>query len=102
MYARIVRMDYNPYRCDEAVDIMHKRVVPAAKQQKGFKGFWMLMDRSTGKSFTVSLWEEAADQNITGENSQYFRDAISHLVPLLSGEPNVEDFEVVIQEEGAA
>lgn len=97
MYARIVRMEYNPYRCDEAADIMQKRVIPAAKQQKGFKGFWMLIDRSSGKSFTISLWEEESDAKITGENSQYFQEAISHLVPLLSSEPCVEDYEIVIQ-----
>lgn len=98
MYARIVRMQYNPYRCDEAVDIMQKRVIPAAKQQKGFKGFSMYIDRSSGKSFTISFWEEEKDASLTGENSQYFRDAISQLVPLLSSEPSVEDYEMVIQE----
>jgi quinol monooxygenase YgiN len=91
-------MEYNPYRCDEAVDIMQKRVIPAARQQKGFKGFWMLVDRSSGKSFTISLWEEEKDVSQTGESSQYFREAISHIVPLLAAEPNVEDFEIVIQE----
>lgn len=98
MYARIVHMEYNTYRCDEAVDIMQKQVIPAARQQKGFKGFWMLVDRSSGKSFTISLWEEENDASQTGENSQYFQDAISHLVPLLSAEPSIEDFEIVIQE----
>jgi heme-degrading monooxygenase HmoA len=91
-------MEYNTYRCDEAIDIMQKRVIPAAKQQKGFKGFWMLVDRSSGKSFTISLWEEESDASVTGESSQYFRDALAHLVPLLSGEPGVEDYEIVIQE----
>ncbi len=98
MFARVVHMEYSPYRCDEAVDIMQKRVISAAREQKGFKGFWMLVDRSSGKSITVSLWEEENDLNMSGENSQYFREGISHLVPLLSAEPNVEDYEVVIQE----
>jgi heme-degrading monooxygenase HmoA len=91
-------MQYSPYRCDEAVDVIQKRVIPAVKQQTGFKGFWMLVDRSSGKSMTISLWETEADQVTTGEKSEYFRDGISHLVPLLSAEPSVEDFEVVIQE----
>ncbi len=98
MYARVVHMQYSPYRCDEAVQILKTKVIPAAKQQKGFKDFWILVDRSTGKSMTISLWEEEDSQIMTGENSEYFRDAISHLVPLLSAEPHVDEFEVVVPE----
>ncbi len=98
MHARVVYMEYSPYRCDEAVDIVQKRVISAAREQKGFKGFWMLLDRSSGKSLTISLWEEERDLNMSGENSAYFQEGISHLIPLLSAEPNVEDFELVIQE----
>lgn len=98
MYARIVHMQLNPYRSDEAVDITRKRVVPAAQQQQGFKGFQMLVDRSTGQAMTISFWEDEASRSATSERSGYFQEGIAHLIPLLSGEPNVEDFEIVIQE----
>ena len=35
--------------------------MPAAKQQKGFKGLYLLHDRNTGKGLTISLWETEAD-----------------------------------------
>jgi hypothetical protein len=43
------------------------------------------------------LWEEESDRQVTGANSQYYRDAIGNIVPLLEDAPQVEDFELVIQ-----
>ncbi len=98
MYARITTTEHSPYRIDEAIQIAKERVVPAAKQQKGYKGYYMLVDRSTGTCLTITLWESEADQEISGENSPYYQEAISHLVPLLSDEPNVTAYEVAIQD----
>ncbi len=98
MYARITNTKHDPYRIDEAIEIVRQRVLPAAKQQKGYHGYIMLVERSTGKTLTITLWEGEEELTMTGENSGYYRDAISQVVPLLTSEPFVEDYEVVIQE----
>jgi hypothetical protein len=97
MYARVTTTQFSPYRLDEAIDIAREHTVPAAKQQTGFKGYLMLVDRSTGKGITITLWEEENDREVTGPNSEYYRDAIGKVVPFLMEPPNVEDFEIVIQ-----
>jgi quinol monooxygenase YgiN len=98
MYARITTTQVSPYRLDESVTIARERVVPVAKQQKGYKGYLMLVDRSTGKCMTITLWEGESEREITGEASSYYQDALAQIVPLLSAEPGVEDMEIVIQE----
>jgi hypothetical protein len=97
MYARVTTTQFSPYRLDEAIHIAREHTVPAAQQQAGFKGFLMLVDRSTGKGITITLWEEEADRQVTGPNSSYYRDAIGRVVPLLESAPSVEDLEIVIQ-----
>jgi quinol monooxygenase YgiN len=75
---------------------MREQTVPAAQQQEGFKGYIVLVDRSTGKGLTITLWEEEEDRECTGPNSSYYREAIGKIVPLLEDAPSVEDLELVI------
>lgn len=97
MYARVTTTQFSPYRLDEGIQIAREHTVPAAQQQSGFKGYLMLVDRSTGKGMTITLWEDEADREVTGTNSSYYRDAIGRIVPLLEDAPLVEDLEIVIQ-----
>jgi hypothetical protein len=97
MYARVTTTHFSPYRVDEAINNIHNHALPATQQQTGFKGFLMLVDRSTGKGYVITLWEEEEDRKVTGANSEYYREAIGHIVPLLMDAPAVEDLEIAIQ-----
>jgi hypothetical protein len=97
MYARVTTTQFSPYRLEEAIHIAREATVPAAQRQSGFKGYMMLVDRSTGKGITITLWEGEDDREVTGQNSSYYRDAIGKIVPLLEDAPMVEDLELVIQ-----
>lgn len=97
MYARITTIQISPYRIDEAIGVIRDHVVPAARQQEGFKGFQMLVDRSTGKSFAITIWEQEADREVSGTNSSYYREAMGRIVPLLTDAPLAEDVEIVIE-----
>ena len=82
---------------DEAIGIMKEQVAPTIQQQNGFKGYLMLVDRSTGKSVNITLWEDETDREVTGSQSAYYREAIGKVVPLLTDSPLVEDLELVVQ-----
>lgn len=97
MYARVTTIQISPYRLDEAIGTLREQVAPAMQQQDGFKGYMMLVDRSTGKSLNITLWEGEEDRQVTGQNSSYYRDAIGKIVPMLEDAPLVEDLELVIQ-----
>lgn len=97
MYARVTTLQISPYRLDEAIGVLREQVAPAIQQQNGFKGYMMFVDRGTGKSINITLWEEEADRQVTGPNSAFYRDAIGKVVPFLTDPPLVEDLEMVIQ-----
>lgn len=96
MYARVTTVQISPYRLDEAIGIVRDHIVTAAQQQNGFKGYLMLVDRGTGKSLAISLWEQEDDRQVTGTNSDYYREAIGRVVPFLTDAPQVEDLEITI------
>ena len=97
MYARVTTIQISPYRLDEAIGVLREQVVSTIQQQNGFKGYLMLVDRGTGNSINITLWEEEADRQVTGPNSEYYRDAIGKIVPFLTDTPLIEDLELAIQ-----
>jgi hypothetical protein len=97
MYARVTTIQISPYRVEEAVGVLREQVVPVIQRQNGFKGYLMFVDRSTGKSVNITLWEDEADRQVSGPDSDYYRDAIGKVVPFLTDSPLVEDLEMVIQ-----
>jgi hypothetical protein len=82
---------------EEAVGVLREQVVPVIQRQNGFKGYLMFVDRSTGKSVNITLWEDEGDRQVSGSDSDYYRDAIGKVVPFLTDSPLVEDLEMVIQ-----
>ena len=81
MFARVSTYSGAPDRVDESIREGREQIVPAVRQIRGCKGLLYLVDRSTGKAMSVTLWEneeamraseEAANQ-IRGESVQVDR-----------------------------
>jgi heme-degrading monooxygenase HmoA len=93
MFARATVMMGRPETMDEAAKIFNESVIPAAKQQKGFKGALFLTAPNSGKGMSVTLWDTEDDLK-AGENSGYFKEQIAKFGPLLAGPPTRELFVV--------
>ena len=93
MFARTTIMQGRAETMDEAAKIFRESVIPAAKQQKGFKGALFLTDPKTGKGMSVTMWESEEDL-MAGESGGYFKDQIAKFGPLLAGPPTRDVFVV--------
>ena len=96
MHARVTIAQSKPGKIDEIIRIQRESVVPAAKQQKGFKGLYLLIDRKNNKGITIGLWETEADMTAS-EASGYYQQQIAKFKDVLSAPPMREDYEVSIQ-----
>jgi heme-degrading monooxygenase HmoA len=96
MYARVTTAIAKPDKFDEVLKIIRDSILPAAKKQKGFKGFYDLADRNTGKGILIVLWDSEADMK-AGESSGYYREQVAKVASLLVGAPTMERFEVSVQ-----
>src|SRR6266516_3655479 len=74
VFARVSTYSGAPDGVDESIREGREQIVPAVRQIPGCKGLLYLVDRSTGKAMSVTLWasEEAANQ-IRGESVQVDR-----------------------------
>ncbi len=97
MYARVVSGQYQSGKMDEGVELFRNSLAPAARQQQGFKGLLGLVDRATGKGMSITLWETEADLKAS-EASGYYQQQLAQFVPLFSGSPQREVYEVADQE----
>jgi heme-degrading monooxygenase HmoA len=96
MYARVITVQIQPSKVDEAIRIYQDSVVPAAKQQKGFKSIWLLTDRKSGKGISFGLWDTEADM-IASESSGYLSEQLAKFGSLFTAPPITERFEVSVQ-----
>ena len=96
MHARVVTTQMKPEAFDDAVRIYQESVVPAAQAQKGFKHIWLLSDRSTGKSYSIAVWETEADM-AAGEASGYLKEQLGKFSGLFTAPPVTEHFEVAAE-----
>jgi len=95
MNARATIVQIVPGKLDEAVGLYRDSVVPAAKQQKGCKGLYLLTDRNTGRGISITLWETEADMT-AGENSGYYQQQLAKFKDVFSAPPVREAYEVSV------
>ena len=57
MHARTGRISFSPDKADELVAHVRDTIVPKYENSDGFKGFTLLLDRSSGEGIGISFWE---------------------------------------------
>src|ERR671936_878759 len=57
MHARVTRFEGSPKEIDAGIKLIKETVIPSAKQLRGFKSGYWLVDRASGKGFSVTLFE---------------------------------------------
>jgi heme-degrading monooxygenase HmoA len=96
MFARISTLQGKPEDLEKEIQAVRNVVVPRARSLKGFKGFRMLVDRSSGKSIGVSFWETEQDMKASEQTANQIREETAQS----SGAKitSVERFEIVVDE----
>ena len=98
MHARLTSIQLQPGMTDRLADMFNESVLPATREQAGFRGGLVLADPDTGKTVVISLWDSEGELQ-AGESSGYYVEQISKLagVGLFAGPPVRETFEVKLQ-----
>ncbi len=96
MYASATIVQILPTKFDEGIAVFRDSVMPAAKEQKGYKGYYLLTDRKNCKSISIGLWETEADM-IAGEASGFYQQQLAKFKGIFAAPPVREDYEVSVQ-----
>lgn len=98
MYARVVTAQYQPGKLDEGIQLYRESILPETRQQRGFKGTIGLVDRSTDKAISITLWQTEADAQASGTSGDYLQAQLAKIASLVATAPDTETYEVVVQE----
>ena len=93
MHARVILGKVKHGKQDEAINIYKENVVPAAKEQKGFKSMNLLTDMDTNKFISITIWETEKDM-IAGESSGYLQEQVGKITSLFVGPPTIQHYVV--------
>ena len=94
MYARLTTTQTAVDKTDQAVEIWRDKVGPALKQQKGFKGAYLIGDHETGKGISITLWETDADVKATDATLPQI---LALFEDMFTAQPAVETLEVLVE-----
>src|SRR5881628_4143911 len=100
MHARVTRYEGNPQHLETAIKAINEQVIPGAKKIAGFKGGYWLVDRKSGKGFSVTLFESESALRASEDAAAQLRSGVAQT----SGAKitGVEQYEVVGQAVPAA
>jgi hypothetical protein len=93
MHARVVTSQLQPGKKEEWIGICRDSIVPALRQQPGFKGFMMLADTASDKCIAYSMGETEADLKAS-ETSGFYQEQVAKLRGVLAAPPLREIYEL--------
>ena len=94
MYARVTTYRLAPEKLEEALRFGPEAIAPVARGQAGFRGLWVLVNPTTGKAVTLSLWETDADLQAAAVPAHALQ---AQAGSLLAEQPVVDTYEVRLQ-----
>jgi heme-degrading monooxygenase HmoA len=88
-------LDMDPARIDEAVAQVEEEDLPTWRDIDGFKGFTLLIDRSSGKAVGTSYWATQEQMQASEDAVKASRERAAETGGATSP-PQVERFEVAL------
>ena len=97
MVARVTTLELSADRLDETVQQARSETLPRLQEQRGFKGFTILGDRSSGRVIGISYWESREDMDASEEAGREGREKAAQTGGAQS-DPGRDDYEVLLDE----
>ena len=79
MHARVVRLAGSTDKVDAGIENYASRVVPALREQEGYSGARLLVDRDTGSSMSITFWANEAAAEASFQALASIRDDATQL-----------------------
>ena len=95
-FVRLSTLQANPGKVEEVIRFNREQVLATLRQQPGFEEFRLLVDRTSGKMISVTLWESEAAVRAGESTLSQSRTQAAQLFGAPT--PTSEVFEMVIDE----
>jgi quinol monooxygenase YgiN len=93
MHARVNATRWYPEKIEEGLKLTWDTIVPAYKQQPGFRGYFLLTEPGGDKAMAITMWETEADMEASAPVAQAM---IPQLSEVIQERPVTETYEVTV------
>ena len=95
MFARVtyVQAPEGEGKIQEGLKLWYQNVLPTTSAREGFMGVLSLVDHSTGKALSVTLWE-GDEELIASTEAKYHQEALERFGEFFDGVHDPENYEV--------
>jgi len=89
MLASVTSIQIKVNQINEAIDVYEKHVIPERKTLKGNSGGYLLINRSSGKGFAITLWDTVDDYQAysKSERTGEYRDKLRKFKDHFASDP---------------
>lgn len=94
MFARLQTVHQPADKLDQLTELAREQL-PGARELEGFRGFYYLVDRDSGKALVLSLWDSQEDIRRLEAGNESMREHVRREARLES--PASEIYEVALQ-----
>ena len=96
LFVRLTTLSFRVEKAEEGIRIFEESVLPAARDQKGFRGAYLLADRKMGRCIAMTFWDDEASA-VANEHNRYYQEQLVKFLPLFTSAPAREGYEVVVE-----
>jgi quinol monooxygenase YgiN len=96
MHARVNATRWRPEKVEEGLKLTYDTIIPAYKEQPGFRGYYLLTEPGGDKAMAITLWETEADMQASAPVAQAM---IPQLRDVIQERPVTETYEVTVRVE---
>jgi heme-degrading monooxygenase HmoA len=97
MHARVTAVDVSAGKINSLVQEYGSSTLAASREQKGYLGALLLMDRDASHGISITLWESEEDMT-NGEVSTYYVGQLRKLAQYFAGMPERSAYKVAVFE----
>ncbi len=96
MHARVTSVSVQPDKVAETTRVYNESILPAIKAASGNRGVFLLIDATTGKGLSITLWDSEADGQAYDTSGAY-REQVTKVSSFFSAPPSLTTYEVAAQ-----
>ena len=90
-YSRVVMGTIEPDKHEEAFAIFTDKIIPAAREEKGFRGANLFSNPQTGKFISTTIWKTEEEMIASAENG-YLKKQLDKVASLLNEPPVIDHY----------
>jgi len=93
-FSRVITGQIDPQKYDKAFSIFTDEIIPAAREQDGFRGANLFTNPQTGKFIVTTIWKTEKDM-ISSDKEGYLKGQLGKVSHFFIESPVIDYFEVL-------